>query len=228
MKKIFLIMFLILATCFMTSCKKKTKTFTVTFMDGEVLLKTEQVEEGKNAVGLTPTKEGYTFTGWSESIENITADVTVYAQFNINTYTVTFKDGDEVLKTETVEYGKDAVGLRPTKEGYTFTGWSASISNVTSDITVTANYVINSHTVTFMDGESVLKTENINYGDDLSLVELNKEGYILEGIFADELFSETYDINAPVVSDLVLYVKFINKNVWKWQRKKNPQNRTNY
>ncbi len=268
MKKVFLIMFLILATCFMTSCKKKTKTFTVTFMDGEVLLKTEQVEEGKNAVGLTPSKEGYTFTGWSESIENITADVTVYAQFNINTYTVTFKDkdkvlktetvehgknavgltptkegytftgwntsienvksniitsavfsintytvtfkdGDEVLKTETVEHGKDAVGLTPLKEGYTFTGWSASISNVTSDIIVTANYVINSHTVTFMDGESVLKTENINYGDDLSLVELNKEGYILEGIFADELFSETYDVNAPVVSDLVLYVKFI-------------------
>ena len=46
-----------------TSCKKEVKSYTVTFMDGETVLKTETVKEGSSATGLTPTKEGHDFVG---------------------------------------------------------------------------------------------------------------------------------------------------------------------
>ena len=43
----------------------------------------ETVEEGKDAKGpaVTPTREGYKFIGWSKPITNITADLTVIAQY---------------------------------------------------------------------------------------------------------------------------------------------------
>ena len=59
--------------------------FTVTFkdFDGRVL-KIETVEEGRNATAPNnPTRNGYTFTGWDKSYDNITASITITAQYEI-------------------------------------------------------------------------------------------------------------------------------------------------
>ena len=58
------------------------------------------------------------------------------------TYTVTFVDyNGTVLKTETVESGKDATApADPIRAGYTFIGWSGSYTNVTSNLTIIAQY----------------------------------------------------------------------------------------
>ncbi|TYU33618.1 internalin, partial [Listeria monocytogenes] len=81
-----------------------------------------------------PTKEGYTFTGWYDaktggnkwdfSADKMPAnDLTLYAQFSINKYTVTF-DVDGNVTKEAVDYqGMITEPPIPTKEGYTFTGW---------------------------------------------------------------------------------------------------------
>lgn len=57
-------------------------------------------------------------------------------------FTVTFKDYDgSVLKAETVERGKAATApMVPPRDGYVFIGWDKAFDNVTSDITVTAQY----------------------------------------------------------------------------------------
>ena len=57
-------------------------------------------------------------------------------------YTVTFKDWDgTTLKTQTVEEGSGATAPNnPTRDGYDFTGWDKSFNNITSDLTVTAQY----------------------------------------------------------------------------------------
>ena len=87
------------------------------------------------------------------------------------TFTVTFKDWDgTVLKTETVNKGGSATPpANPARNGYTFSGWSGTYTNVQSDATVTATYTqisSNSYTVTFYDydGTSVLKTQSVNSG----------------------------------------------------------------
>jgi amidase len=57
-------------------------------------------------------------------------------------YTVTFVDWDgKVLNTQAVEHGKSATAPpNPKREKYTFTGWDKNFSNVTEDMTVTAQY----------------------------------------------------------------------------------------
>ena len=72
----------------------------------------------------------------------MTADISVAAEFAINTYTVTFLDHDgKVIDTQTVEHGgRAAAPTAPTREGYTFTGWDVKFDNVTENMTVKAQY----------------------------------------------------------------------------------------
>ncbi len=121
--------------------------YTVTFKDWDgTVLKTQQVAEGGSATAPSnPTRTGYTFTGWDKSFTNVTSNLTVTAQYTINTYTVTFKDWDgTVLKTQTVNYGGAATApANPTRDGYTFAGWDKSFNYITANTVVTATYTQN-------------------------------------------------------------------------------------
>ena len=61
-------------------------TYTVTFKDWDgTTLKTQTVEEGSSATAPSnPTRYGYTFTGWDKTFNNITGDITVTAQYEID------------------------------------------------------------------------------------------------------------------------------------------------
>ena len=97
-----------------------------------------------------PEKAGYTFTGWA-NIANIVEvaadgtftmpaqDVRFDAQFSINQYHVTYKvDGKDYGNTETYVFNSDvAIRPVPTKEGYTFTGWSGTGLDGENNMTVT-------------------------------------------------------------------------------------------
>ena len=143
-------------------------SYTLTYMvDGEVY-KIYTVEYG---TAITPeeepTKEGYTFSGWSEIPETMPAkDVTVTGTFSVNSYTLTYKVDGEVYKTLTFAYGSKITPLKePTKEGYTFSGWSEIPETMPAkDVTVTGSFTINSQTITYvLDGE-VYTTETLEYG----------------------------------------------------------------
>ena len=144
-------------------------TYTVTFKDWNgTVLKTQQVQYGGAATApANPTRAGYTFTGWDKAFTNVTANLVVTAQYSANTYTVTFKDWNgTVLKTQQVQYGGAATApANPTRTGYTFTGWDKAFTNVTANLVVTAQYSINTYTVTFKDWNgTVLKTQQVQYG----------------------------------------------------------------
>ena len=189
-------------------------TYTVTFKDWNgTVLKTQEVQYGGDAEApADPTRVGYTFTGWDEAFTNITADLVVTAQYEINTYTVTFKDWDgTVLKTQEVQYGGDAEApADPTRTGYTFTGWDKAFTNVTADLVVTAQYEINTYTVTFKDWDgTVLKTQEVQYGGDAEApADPTRTGYTFTGwdkeftnITADLVVTAQYEMLGDVDGD---------------------------
>jgi uncharacterized repeat protein (TIGR02543 family) len=120
------------------------ETYSVTFLGfGDVELKKESVEYGKAATAPSaPEVTGYTFKNWDKEFNNITADLTVKAVYEINKYEVRFLDWNGAeLKKEEVEHGSAATAPSdPTREGYTFTGWDKAFDNITADIAVTAQY----------------------------------------------------------------------------------------
>lgn len=74
-------------------------------------------------------------------------------------YTVTFKDFDgSILKQAKVEAGETAAPPKaPERTGYKFIGWSDSITNVTGDMEVTAQYELIEYTITFMPNLEVVE-----------------------------------------------------------------------
>ena len=187
---------------------------TVTFKDWDgTVLKTQEVQHGGDAEApADPTRVGYTFTGWDKEFTNITADLVVTAQYSINTYTVTFKDWNgTVLKTQEVQHGGDAEApADPTRTGYTFTGWDKAFTNIMADLVVTAQYEINTYTVTFKDWDgTVLKTQEVQYGGDAEApADPTRTGYTFTGwdkaftnIMADLVVTAQYEMLGDVDGD---------------------------
>jgi len=146
-------------------------TYTVIFVDydgTELSRQTINHSSAANAPATNPAREGYTFTGWDVAFSNVTAELIVTALYNINTYTVTFKNWDgTTLEIQTIEHGSDATApaTNPAKENHTFTGWDVEFGNVTGDLTVTAVYAIFTYDVTFKNWDgTVLKTETVEHG----------------------------------------------------------------
>ena len=66
----------------------------------------------------------------------------------------------------------------------------------------------NTHTVTFMDGETVLKTEEVEDGATVSEYTPEKEGYEFVDWFATPSKNHEYDFTAPVKEDVTIYAGF--------------------
>lgn len=144
--------------------------YTVTFMDGEKVLETfTNVTHGSAVTAPeVPKKDGKTFSKWDKPFDNVTSDLTINAVYDVDTFTVTFKDGEKVLETQTVEYeaaatAPDTARLSP-PEGMHFAKWDKDFSKVTEDIEVSAVYELNEYTVIFKNGETTLKTEMVKHG----------------------------------------------------------------
>lgn len=144
--------------------------YTVTFMDGEKVLETfTNVPHGSAVTAPeVPEKDGKTFVGWDKKFDNVTSDLTINAVYDVDTFTVTFKDGEKVLETQTVEYeaaaiAPDTARLSP-PEGMHFSEWDKDFSKVTEDIEVSAVYELNEYTVIFKNGDTTIKTERVKHG----------------------------------------------------------------
>ena len=142
-------------------------SYTVTFMDGKTLLKTEKVQHGSAAPEpKVPEKDGKTFKGWDKGFSNVTSDLTINAVYDVDTFTVTFKDGDTVLSIQTVEYGKSATAPTVTPApGKEHTGWDVAFDRVQNDLVVNATFKDIMYTVKFVaDGITRYETK-VKYGE---------------------------------------------------------------
>lgn len=194
----------------------RIKTFIVRFLDwDDRLISTREIVIHKDAqLPETPTKEGYDFTGWSQSTSAVTSDITAKAQFKIKTFVITFLnwDGSELSK-QTIEWMKDAKAPSVYREGWHFVGWSDVYTRVIKDITVTAQFEINVYQVKFLDWDgAVLKADSIPHGSEAIAPDVpQKTGYDFTGwdtkftsITKNTTISATFKIKVFKVSAIVV------------------------
>lgn len=145
----------------------------------------------------SPTKTGYTFSGWYDSSGTKwqsgdtmpMKDITLYASWKENEvgkYTLTTNDGSNTTQT-TYSYQESISLTTLTKTGYTFNGWYDSSGTKwvsgdkmpNNDLSLTAKMTINSYTLTLVDDTQT--TSKVNYGETLELETLTKTGYTFNG-----------------------------------------------
>ena len=165
---------LILGVFLITGCFLKPPA-TVTFnSQGGSAVNSQTVEHGGLATEPTaPTKEGCTFGGWYKELECInawdfatdavTSDVTLYAKWTINFYTVAYNGNGNTAGTVPVgpsspyEYGATVTvlgntgGLTRINDGgtsYRFTGWNTKADGSGSDQAEGSTFTMGASNVT--------------------------------------------------------------------------------
>ena len=128
--------------------------------------------------------DGQTVSGLSETAGST---VTLYAQWKVNQYTVTYKvDGIQVGNIETYDYG-ETVDIRDpyVKTGYTVSAWSrtADFAMPAEDVVITATSTINKYTLTFdTAGGSAIPAITQDYGTAVTAPsDPTRTGYVFAG-----------------------------------------------
>ncbi|WP_459186658.1 InlB B-repeat-containing protein [Parabacteroides sp. APC149_11_2_Y6] len=200
------------------------------------------VEGQKVTKPQDPTKENYIFSGWFKEAgcttawdfdkETVMSNVTLYAKWveAAQACTVTFdsQGGSEVAPL-TVNKGEKLVKpTDPTKEDCSFLGWykdaaytsawEFSTDVVNEDITLYARWSNPGdavYTVTFdTDGGDSMEPASVKANEKLTMpANPQKLGFKFRGWYSDPEKVTVYDFNAPVTSDITLYVKWMKSEI---------------
>ncbi|HIU03075.1 MAG TPA: InlB B-repeat-containing protein [Candidatus Onthocola gallistercoris] len=166
---------------------------------GAPVAQTQTWQQAMKISSTIPTRTGYTFKGWSDSASGTAkwqpggsyiwdANITLYAVWQINQYTLTVNPAGGIWNGSTQSqsfkqnYNSTKTISDPTRTGYTFKQWSLTgagsltsgtgTSGITfrygaGNATLTATWQINSYTVTFnasANGGSPDTPRKVNYG----------------------------------------------------------------
>ena len=154
-------------------------------VDDEIYKSYKIEEESKIEVEEEPTKEGYTFSGWSEIPDSMpTHDVTITGTFTINKYLLTYKVNGEIVKSDSIVYNTVLVPeAEPTKEGYTFSGWSEIPDNMPAhDVAIIGSFIPIIYKLTYQVDGIDYNVYDIAYGSVITPeADPVKEGYTFSG-----------------------------------------------
>ncbi len=224
--------------------KNTTDIYTVYFYSEGELVDLDLVVDGdKLERPADPERSGYGFIGWYldeasqqgyDFGEPVTKDLTLYAGWKKMHCRVTFDTGDGTeIEDQYVEWGKTIERPEdPTREGYTFCGWTYNGQNfnfdspVTGELALTAVWEkkadpepepepqpepepepVSAHTVTFDSfGGTAVEAQQVEDGACATEPAApTRSGYIFRGW---TLNGAAYDFSTPVTSDITLTAKW--------------------
>ena len=166
-----------------------------------------------------PTRTGYSFTGWTGSngttaqksvsiAKNSTGNKSYTANWSLNTYTISYNlDGGSISGQKTsYDVTTDTFTLpTPTKNGYTFAGWTGTgLSSATRSVSVTkgstgnrtytATWTANKYIITYDanggSGAPADQTFTFNAGEKISTTKPTRTGYnFVNWTFSGEIFN---------------------------------------
>ena len=133
------------------------------------------------------TVEGFTFGGWSPELPSVGSPEmdgqTYVAQWTRNVYKLNYIDGADTSSVS-VEYGRVIPELtKPEKEGYTFVQWIPSLPETmpSHDVSVSAEWRVNKHSLTLHLTEDSVLTDSLDYGAVFLLPIPSRSGYTFDG-----------------------------------------------
>ena len=157
-------------------------TYTVTFVfyrwdeEANAFVKvTHAVVVAAGGAASAPELEertGYTFAGWDKTFDAVASNMTVTALYTINSYVITFANGENVLDSVEVQYQtvpvyEGEIPVKPATEqySYVFKGWNPEIVPATAAVTYTAKFdsLINVYRVTFKNGDEIVQESDLKY-----------------------------------------------------------------
>lgn len=182
--------------------------------------------EGTEITLPVPTRDGYTFDAWytnyqfTQKYEDTTMpseNITLYAKWNANKYTITFEtNGGNDIEPITEDYETYIELPTPKKTGYSFEGWYSDealtqkyeSNKMPKDITLYAKWIEQHNIVFETNGGTALSNAGYAYGETILLPIIEREGYVFEGWYADSALTEKFtDIIMPD-KDITLYAKW--------------------
>ena len=181
-------------------------------------------------------KTGYLFDGWNSTakgdgvdykvnsiIDVEESDLTLYAKWTPNLYTVTFNtDGGTTIDSLTVMYDKEVTQpTDPTKVGHTFAGWyiddtfdtlwDFAADRITGDITLYAKWAAEEYTVTFnTSGGTAISPATVMYNEQMSKPTApTRADHTFAGWYKDEALTMPWSFDTDIVTeDITLYARW--------------------
>ena len=168
----------------------------VTYKDGDSEYAKQVLPSGTlatrpDAPAATP---GYTFGGWNKAdgtawdyaSDKVTDNITLYAKWAANTYTITFDTaGGSEIAPITQDYGTQITAPILTREGYQFNGWDKTFPTTmpAENMIITAKWKVNQYTITFdTAGGSEIAPITQDYGTAIAApADPTREGYTFIG-----------------------------------------------
>ena len=184
----------------------------------------ENVLDGQTISNTAPTQTGYSFAGWyidaaltqSYNVSSpVVQSLQLYAKWTINQYTITFDSADgSAVDAISQDYNSEIdAPADPTREGYTFNGWSQAVPSVMPavNLTLTAQWLINTYTITFNSNEgSAVSPITQNFGSNVSAPAIpTREGYLFQGWFIDDVsFENEFVFTTMPSQNITLFAKW--------------------
>ena len=165
-----------------------------------------------NAVA-DPTMEGHTFLGWDHEPAIVESNDEFIGQWDINTYTVTWKVGDDFTTTTMVKYGEALVAPEYTPAaGYDFEWVDVPATMPANDaLVISGKLTAKTYTVTWKVNGEIVGTTTVTFGEAIADYEYTAPAGYTFGGWTDK--PDTMPANDIVVNGTTVANGY--KVVWK-------------
>ena len=203
------------------------QTFTVTFVDydGTTIVQREVVKGQAATPPENPTRKGYTFVGWDTDFSNVQSRLRVTAQYEVNSYKVTFMslgqkvEGDDVVSE--ADFGTAITPPQLNVAGLVFKGWYTDENYAEDTLVDFGTFVMPDSEVVFYAkwaarediGLSIQNSAtNVVYGDTFVLTALHDEK---DGIaYTYRWFKDGVEINGENEKTLQVVAQDVVKHTY--------------